>query len=640
MRVDVKKVLFVGMEADRETFFTQAQKEGLVEFINPSKLRTKEVPEEVQNLLNAIKVLRGLEPVDQFEPDDNYRQAPIFAKAILELHNRIETLREERRVLRQEIARVQPFGAFDVKALKELESEAGRVFQFFVAKKSAETEAEYTKELILVNSDHGLDYYVGINTQARSYDGLTEMYIEEPVNVLNKRFREIEAKIHETEQTLKTYANRNTYLHEALVHEMNRYELSSSRSFAEGQLNDQVFAVQGWVAQDQLPALNRLVAKHNVHWEAIAVEEEDRVPTCLENEGMARIGEDLVHIYDTPATTDKDPSPWVLWSFALFFAMIIGDGGYGLLFLIGALYLRSKLTGAKGMGKRVVTLSLILASFTLGWGLLTHSFFGINLGLEHPLRQNAPIQKLITMKADYHLKAQDEVYQHWVQKYPKLSSVDTPVEFLFGARDEVDAKVSYTMADQFYDNLMLELALFVGVLHISLSFLRNLRASWAGIGWILAMIGGYLYFPEYLNSTSLVHFALGVERAAGAVVGFDLLLGGIGVACVLALIQHRAGGATEILNVIGVFSDVLSYLRLYALGLAGAMMSSTFNEIGGSMPLVIGSVVILIGHLVNIVLSIMGGVIHGLRLNFLEWYHYCFEGGGVLFKPLSLQEVK
>ncbi|MCB1136617.1 MAG: V-type ATP synthase subunit I, partial [Chlamydiia bacterium] len=126
----------------------------------------------------------------------------------------------------------------------------------------------------------------------------------------------------------------------------------------------------------------------------------------------------------------------------------------------------------------------------------------------------------------------------------------------------------------------------------------------------------------------------GVDKTAGAEAGLELLYGGMGSALLLAIIQNKGAGVLEIMNLIQVFADVLSYLRLYALGLAGAMMSATFNQIGAEVSFVAGMLIILIGHTVNIVLSIMGGVIHGLRLNFLEWYHYSFEGGGKLFNPL------
>jgi len=114
------------------------------------------------------------------------------------------------------------------------------------------------------------------------------------------------------------------------------------------------------------------------------------------------------------------------------------------------------------------------------------------------------------------------------------------------------------------------------------------------------------------------------------------MLGGIGVAWVLSIIRHGWTGIFEVMILIQVFADTLSYLRLYALGLAGAIVASTINEIASSIPLILGVLLILVSHMINIVLSTMSGIIHGLRLNFLEWYHYSFEGGGRKFQPLRL----
>ena len=92
-----------------------------------------------------------------------------------------------------------------------------------------------------------------------------------------------------------------------------------------------------------------------------------------------------------------------------------------------------------------------------------------------------------------------------------------------------------------------------------------------------------------------------------------------------------------VMAAVSVFADILSYLRLYALGLAGGIVAGMANELSDKFPFVIAAIIIVLSHGVNILLSIMGGVIHGLRLNFLEWYHYSFEGGGRPFSPLSLE---
>jgi V/A-type H+-transporting ATPase subunit I len=115
---------------------------------------------------------------------------------------------------------------------------------------------------------------------------------------------------------------------------------------------------------------------------------------------------------------------------------------------------------------------------------------------------------------------------------------------------------------------------------------------------------------------------------------------GLGLALGLSLIQNRIMGLLEIINIIQIFSDVLSYLRLYALGLAGAIIGVIVNEAAAKIPLFFGALILLFGHGLNMVLAVMGGVIHGLRLNFIEWYHYSFVGGGKLFSPLKKQSTR
>ncbi len=119
-------------------------------------------------------------------------------------------------------------------------------------------------------------------------------------------------------------------------------------------------------------------------------------------------------------------------------------------------------------------------------------------------------------------------------------------------------------------------------------------------------------------------------------VGLYLLIGGIIVATVIAIIQHKWLGLLEPAHAIQVFADVMSYLRLYALGLAGAIVAITINDMAHQLPIVVAVFLFIVAHIVNLLLSIMGATIHGLRLNFLEWYRHSFEGGGRLFSPLKL----
>lgn len=632
MREDVKKFLFLGLEEDKESFFKRAQSKGIIHFIDPNQRGHKEIPHDVQRLTSAIKVLRGLPSKEQ---EEYYKdlQADHIVDAILRLYEQIEKLQEEIRVNAIEISRIEVFGNFSFDDIAFIEKKGNCTIQFFCARPTLFDEQPQPESLLYVTSDHGLDYFIAFNDHPVSYDRMIEMKFDHSLEELKKRESAAKKELHLIEQELKEYAKYNEFLHHALVEKLDRYNLYDAQHYVQQAMGNKLFAVEGWVPMNKEDELHTLTDNLNIYFDEIAIEPTDVVPTYLENEGLGRLGEDLVYIYDTPSATDKDPSMWVLGGFALFFAFIIGDAGYGLIYLALALFLRYKYPDLKGTGKRVLNLFTVLCVGCVIWGTLMTSFFGMQIALDNPLRKLSLVQWLAEKKAEYHLVHMDSVAQGWIKKYPLLQDVQDPHIFVGYSPDPSQGHI---ILNRLTDNVMFELALFIGVVHLILSLFRYSLRNWQNLGWIAFLIGAYLYFPYYLKTPSFLNFVGGIDLEKGGKFGFDLMLAGIGVAWVLSIIRHGWTGVFEVMVLIQVFADTLSYLRLYALGLAGAIVGSTVNEIASGMPLIIGIALILISHFVNIILATMSGVIHGLRLNFLEWYHYSFEGGGRQFKPLKL----
>ena len=639
MRYDVKKFLFVGAESDKEAFFKRAQDAGIIHFIDPKRSKTPDVPLSIQNYVRAIKVLRGLPPTEQEETDE-YELAEGLVKKIISHKEKLESLEEEERVVKLEISRVEAFGAFSTKELAAIEKETNRKIQFFCTKQGYAEKHPLPEELIYVGSDHGLDYFTAINKEPMQYPRMIELTIDRSWSELKERQKEIAKEHQETFRKLKNYAKYNRFLHHAFVHQLNSYHLDVAKESVEFPLDEKLFVVQGWVPVHKIEVMHLLVKDMNVYVEEIALDKNDVEPTCLENTGASKIGEDLIHIYDTPSNTDKDPSLWVLVFFALFFSMIIGDAGYGLVLLLIALYIRYKHQGLKGAKMRLLNLVTILSFCVIAWGVLMSSFFGLSPAPDSPLRKFSLMEWLVEKKAAYIIKHKDATYQELVKKFPQLQGVTDPKEFVTKAFVEKDGKIHYEVLTKFSDHIMMELALMVGVIHVIISMLRNIKRSPSYIGWILFLIGCYLYLPSYLGAVSITNFVFGINQTEAPSGGLILMLIGVIIASAIALYQHKWLGLLEPSNVIQIFGDVLSYLRLYALGLSGAMFSATLYELAGLTNFVIGAVIILVGHIVNIGLGIMGGVIHGLRLNFLEWYHYSFEGGGKKFNPLRKLEIE
>lgn len=632
MREDVKKFLFFGLEDDKDAFFQRAQEKGVIHFIDPNKIAHKEVPQDVQRVAAAIKILRGLPPREQ---EENYHglDTDRIVDEILRLHEQNEKLLEEIRVTAIEISRIEPFGNFSFDDIAYIEKKGKCKIRFFCARPNLFEEEPEPENLIFVAAEHGLDYYAAVHDHPVSYERMIEMKFDHSLSELEQRKKAAQKEHLQVEHELKLYAKDNEFLHHALVEKLNQYNLYNAQTYVQQAMGGKLFGVEGWVPVNKVNQLKEVVGDLNIESEEIAIEPTDAVPTYLENHGVARLGEDLVHIYDTPSTSDKDPSMWVLGGFSLFFAFIIGDAGYGLVYLALALFLRYRYPNLKGAAKRVLDLFTILCVGCVIWGTLMTSFFGMQIDLNNPLRKLSLVQWLAEKKVAYHLLHHDETAREWMDKYPELNNVKDPHEFVSFSPDP---RQGHIILNRMTDNIMFELALFIGVSHLILSLLRYTLRNWQNIGWVAFLVGAYLYFPFYLKTPSLLNYVGGIDLVKGGTFGLELMFAGIGVAWVLSIIRHGWSGIFEVMVLIQVFADTLSYLRLYALGLAGAIVASTINEIASGMPLLIGILLILISHFVNIILSTMSGIIHGLRLNYLEWYHYSFEGGGREFQPLKL----
>ena len=636
---DVKKYLFIGVQEDIEIFFKRAQEKGFIEFISESGRKTTDYNEKIQGIISALKVLQG-QPKKKAAALTKDLDATELAQNILEHRDALEKYLEEERLLQAEIGRIEPFGNFSIEDLQKIERESHRNIQFFCIRSGIARKTPLSEELIFISSQYDMDYYITISDKIESFPGMIEMHIGKSLEKLRMELELTRKEIKNCEDELKENAAYIDFLTQHLISEINSFTLKFAKSEISNHLNDSLFAIEGWIPKARLHSLFPLLDGLGIHAEEIAIEKEDRVPTYMKNKGFSRAGEDLVYIYDIPATQDKDPSLWVFWAFAIFFAIIISDAGYGLLYLALTFFIKKKYAPLKGSVRRVVQLFTVISCACICWGILAGSYFGIEISPKNPLNKASVIHYFAVKKAEYHRAHQDETYKLWVEKFPQVQNSKTGDEFLQQGVTLQDGHKTYVILDDFRDSIFMEIGLFIGAVHISLSLFRSIKRHYAGLGWIFAIIGGYLYFPSILGTTSLIQFIHIMSKNSAYQIGFQLFCGGVGTAVLLGFIQNKWAGLIEITKLIELFADILSYLRLYALGLAGMILATTFNQMGKEVGFAAGFFIILMGHGINIVVGIMGGVIHGLRLNFIEWYHHCFEGGGKLFNPLKLLKVK
>ncbi|WP_213357571.1 V-type ATP synthase subunit I [Chlamydiifrater phoenicopteri] len=638
MRVDIKKCLFIATSRVKEDFFLDCRSLEAVEFFSKEFTFSERVSGKHAE---AVKILRRLGAefsLEELKIDTTNFQLSVeeIIEEVLRLDREAAKLKELLKAVNKEILRVQPLGRFSTQDIEDLCRRTGLSVRYFYRRHIDGDPIEVNDENVFhISTAHNFDYYVVIGVVNLSKDRYTEIVVKQSFSELQERGAELQKEIREKTNRLLEFHSALPLIIKDLYERINYTNLSNVEKCSSPAFNGKLFSITGWVVANRMKELAKICEAHGVWMEEVFPDEGERIPTHLENTGLGAIGEDLVNIYDTPSSADLDPSTWVFISFALFFSMIINDAGYGLLFLLSSLWFkfRSK-KKPSGLKRRFLKMATILGGSCIVWGLATASFFGVSFSSNSIMNEISLTRFLALKKAEYFLEKKPSSYKKLIVEYPILKEKTSPKEFLMtkGSRSGGE-EVKYLIYDKFIDNILMEISLFVGIVHIMLGIIRNFRRAPTGVGWLLFLVGGYLYFPIYLNCVSLIHYFFKVPYAMGGELGLYFLLGGIGLASVIAVIKDKWKGIGELTVVIQVFSDVLSYLRIYALGLAGAMMGATFNSMGAKLSGVFGALVILLGHSVNIVLSIMGGVIHGLRLNFIEWYHYCFEGGGKKLNP-------
>ena len=338
----------------------------------------------------------------------------------------------------------------------------------------------------------------------------------------------------------------------------------------------------------------------SIYYEKRKATAEDNPPIVLKNNSFVKMFEPLTSMYGLPVYNEFDPTAFLSIFFLLFFAMCMGDAGYGLLLIAIGFALKGRDGGLAKMWKLIAT----LGAGTVVVGLFMGCFFGIDLSV-----------------------------QSWVPEWMKKCMITGDLQF--GAST--------------YSKQMI-LSLGIGVFHICLAMITKavwavkqsgLKTSLSSLGWTLLIVGGVLVLSIGL---------LGVISES-AMKWTLIAIAGVSA---LGIYIFNKWGRNPLVNIgsglwdtynmaSGLMGDVLSYIRLYALGLSGGMLGQTFNLIAD---MVKGSdptwqwlpylLILLVGHTLNLALCCLGAFVHPLRLNFVEFFkNSAYQGQGVEYKPLK-----
>lgn len=505
----------------------------------------------------------------------------------LEIKQRERQFRDERDQLRKAIATMKPWGDFH---LSQDIQWNGLRFWFFTMP-HYRMKALATSDCVwhLAATDNHFAYVVVLSeTQPVGIPGNQVELDPRPLSGLERRLETVENELEDLHWRRVSLTRWRVLFARTLDEADDR----TARHYVGTQVLSEgsVFALSAWAASESLAAVETFAKQNGM---ALTVEDpslEDKPPTLLRNRPLFSGGEDAVKFYMTPGYGSWDPSLAVFASFAVFFGMILADAGYGLVLGVILLLFWRRL-GRYPSGTRLRNLSLALVATSVAYGVLVGSYFG-----------TSPPRGTI-LEALHLLDAQDQ-------------------------------------------GLMMRLSIGVGVLHLVLA---NLVTAWrerhtlrvlASLGWCAMFAGGYLLglgASATPRQYDLTHRGLTILGWGGAAVLLFSTRRPISIKP-KELGMRLVDGVKGLAGVTQAFGDALSYLRLFALGLAGAQLAKTFNDMSYTasccmgIGALLGVLVAILGHTLNLALGIMSGVVHGLRLNCIEFFNWSLPEEGYPFR--------
>lgn len=584
MIVEMHKITFVGLEAQKDAFLQRLQEVGVAHLILPSEaLEPTDLAKELASVSETRKFLSSKQAQADQREDLSALDVCERREALSQKEARIQT---EIVALKKEIALQEAWGDFNPSDI-ELLRERGLTIQFFRVPQKV-FQSLPLKDIFhkVISTERGEVCFVTLSSSHISLGIAEEKLSSKSLSALKD---DLENKKQELIKIDNEYKLLASYLKVVTEKEAELTDMLAYRRAilnAREEFDGKVFLLSCWSPLPEDDLIKHIGEGFTLYHFSEKAKSNERVPVLLKNKPAFESGEDLVKVYSYPSYQDFDPSGFVLYCFAVFFGMILGDAGYGLTLLALTIFINIKVKTRSPFIVRFLRLMYLLSIATVLTGVLSAGYFGVSLSPENPLS--------------------------------KITLMD------FNTKEG--------------QNQIMILSIIFGMVHISGALLikfKNTRDI-AALAWIPVMWGGFFLVKSQMGA--------GVDNPPAKYVMIA------GLILVLLFSSSRRNillrlleGLNGLLGIVQVFSDVLSYLRLFALGIATVYMAQTFNmladDIIKSVPYlgyILGGLVLFAGHGVNLLLGVMGGVIHGLRLNFLEWYRWCFVGDGVVYKPFRL----
>lgn len=544
----------------------------------------------------AIKMLQGLNVQPAAAHTGDAGKGTEVLAEIEDVQQQIQQVAHKLQAVEKELVQLEPWGDFDPKSVARLR-DAGYQIDFYIC-----SDKQFKEEWVdfynatEINHVGSKLYFVTVMPKGENIDlevetaklpdcSLSDLHVRK--ENLAKQSEALQARL----KDLAASVVPDLQAAQAQVH--SQIEFSKVVLNTDSLADNKLMLLQGWAPADCVSKIKDFLESKEVYYEVADPTPEDDVPILLDNKGFFRLFEPIMRLYMLPKYNELDLTPFFAPFFMLFFGLCLGDSGYGLFMLLAVTVYRLVAKNISASMKPILTLVQLLGASTMVCGLLTGTCFGFNLyDIQLPLFQS--LKEAISLDN---------------QQMFNLSLILGGVQIIFG--------------------------MILKAINQTIQF--GFKYAVATIGWLFILVSTAIAFaaPGFMPMGGTVHM---VFLAIGVLMAYLYNSPGKNVFVNIGL------GLWDSYNMAtGLLGDVLSYVRLFALGLSGGILASVFNSLAVGMSpdnVIAGPIVMVlifvIGHAINMFMNVLGAMVHPMRLTFVEFFKNSgYEGGGKEYKPFK-----
>lgn len=604
-----------------------------IESVEGSGKKLEELKERASLLESALFSISEKKNKKTKQENIGVEKAVSVSKEIVSLEDEKKLCSAEKITLAAELERLSAWGEIDPEKLGMLAGKGIDISLYEMPAKEYENLGECIKTMPLEKTKSSVKFLLiksGIDGEAEIIDSLKAYRFEIPeasTVEIRQKLENLNSRIKEIDEKISSYAGRADGIKKAIKSCEKEIEFEI---YATGMSNENLSDVTvsyftGYVEEENLGCLKQ-TAKEN-SWGLLVEDptEEDNVPTKLKNNKFVSLIYPLTDFLGTvPGYFEYDISGWFLGFILIFFGIIFGDGGYGLLITAVTGILIAKTLSSK---KKVPPAFLLIGLFglsTILWGTLTCTWFGLS-----PEQLPEWLQKL-SIPVISNVYADKIWCPPWTNGEYGLTTAQNLQIFCFSL-----ALIQLTVA------------------HIKVASRNRKSIKILGdIGSIMQLIGIFYVVLSFVVNAQVFPFGLVISGIPVGTVALVLVITGFVMSFVFSnyngsigksILESLKNIVSVLLGVVNVFSDIVSYIRLWAVGLAGAAISATVNELaspllGNFLFMIIAIVLLVFGHGLNMILNVLSVIVHGIRLNTLEFSsHLDMSWSGHKFRPFEEQ---